>query len=76
MLRAAVKEGTEFGLKAKEIMDGGELVSDESWSASSTSGSASDDTHNRGFILDGFPRTVGQAEAARQDHRRTSRSTW
>ena len=62
MLRAAVKEGTEFGLKAKEFMDRGELCPTTSWAASSTSGWPSDDTRNRGYILDGFPRTVGQAE--------------
>ena len=62
MLRSAVKEGTEFGLKAKEIMDRGELVSDEVMGGVVDERLASDDTHNRGYILDGFPRTVGQAE--------------
>ena len=62
MLRSAVKEGTEFGLKAKEIMDRGELVSDEIMGGVVDERLNADDTHNRGYILDGFPRTVGQAE--------------
>jgi adenylate kinase len=62
MLRSAVKEGTEFGLLAKEVMDRGELVSDEVMGGVVHERLASDDTHNRGYILDGFPRTVGQAE--------------
>src|SRR5687768_18472381 len=62
MLRSAVKEGTEFGRKAKEIMDRGELVSDEIMGGVVDERLRSDDTHNRGYILDGFPRTVGQAE--------------
>jgi adenylate kinase len=62
MLRAAVREGTEFGLKAKEIMDRGELVSDEIMGGVVDERLRSDDTDARGYILDGFPRTVGQAE--------------
>ena len=62
MLRSAVKEGTEFGKKAQEIMDQGELVSDEIMAGVVEERLSSDDTHNRGYILDGFPRTVGQAE--------------
>jgi adenylate kinase len=62
MLRSAVKEGTEFGRKAKEIMDRGELVSDEIMGGVVDERLRHDDTHNRGYILDGFPRTVGQAE--------------
>jgi adenylate kinase len=63
MLRAAVKEGTEFGLRAKEIMDRGELVSDEVMRGVVEERLSRDDTTNRGYILDGFPRTVPQAEA-------------
>ncbi len=62
MLRSAVKEGTEFGVKAKEIMDRGELVSDEVMGGVVDERQCSDDTHNRSYVLDGFPRTVGQAE--------------
>ncbi|MFZ6003769.1 MAG: adenylate kinase [Actinomycetota bacterium] len=62
MLRAAVREGTEFGLKAKEIMDSGELVSDEIMGGVVDERLDRDDTRHRGYILDGFPRTVGQAE--------------
>jgi adenylate kinase len=62
MLRSAVKEGTEFGRKAKEIMDRGDLVSDEIMGGVVDERLTSDDTRNRGYILDGFPRTVRQAE--------------
>jgi adenylate kinase len=62
MLRAAVREGTEFGRKAKEIMDRGELVSDEIMGGVVDERLSNDDTRNRGYILDGYPRTVGQAE--------------
>jgi adenylate kinase len=62
MLRSAVKEGTEFGRKAKEIMDRGELVSDEVMGGVVEERLKSDDTAKRGYVLDGFPRTVGQAE--------------
>jgi adenylate kinase len=62
MLRAAVREGTEMGLKAKAIMDRGELVSDEVMGGVVNERLDRDDTRYRGYILDGFPRTVGQAE--------------
>ncbi|HEX4866937.1 MAG TPA: adenylate kinase [Acidimicrobiales bacterium] len=62
MLRAAVREGTEFGRKAKEIMDRGELVSDEIIGGVVDERLSRDGTRERGYILDGFPRTVGQAE--------------
>jgi adenylate kinase len=63
MLRAAVKEGTEFGRKASEIMGRGELVPDEVMRGVVEERLKKDDTANRGYILDGFPRTVPQAEA-------------
>lgn len=62
MLRAAVREGTEFGRKAKDIMDRGELVSDEIMGGVVDERLDRDDTRHRGYILDGYPRTVGQAE--------------
>ncbi len=62
MLREAVKNGTEMGLKAKAAMDSGELVSDEIVIGILKDRIAQDDAKN-GYILDGFPRTVAQAEA-------------
>lgn len=62
MLRAAVREGTEFGRKAKEIMERGELVSDEVMGGVVDERLARDDTGQHGYVLDGFPRTVPQAE--------------
>lgn len=62
MLREAVKNGTPAGLKAKEKMDAGELVSDDIVIGILKDRIAQDDAKN-GFILDGFPRTVSQAEA-------------
>ncbi len=62
MLRAAVKAGTPVGLKAKDIMDRGELVPDDVVVAIVSDRIDERDARN-GFILDGFPRTVAQAEA-------------
>ncbi len=62
MLREAVKNGTEAGLKAKSYMDAGELVPDEVVIGILKDRIAQPDAQN-GFILDGFPRTVEQAEA-------------
>lgn len=62
ILREAVKNGTEFGLKAKAAMESGALVSDEVVIGILKDRIAQDDCKN-GFILDGFPRTVSQAEA-------------
>lgn len=62
MLRAAVREGTEFGRKAKEIMDRGELVSDDIVIGIVSDRIDQPDARG-GFVLDGFPRTVVQAEA-------------
>ncbi len=65
MLREAVKNGTEYGLKAKAAMESGALVSDDIVIGILKDRIAMDDCQN-GFILDGFPRTVPQAEALDQ----------
>ena len=62
-LRAAVREGTELGKMAREIMDAGGLVNDEIMIGIVEERISRDDARTRGFILDGFPRTVGQAQA-------------
>jgi adenylate kinase len=62
MLRAAVKAGTPVGLKAKAVMDAGGLVSDEIV-VGIISDRIQEADAKKGFILDGFPRTVAQAEA-------------
>ena len=61
MLRAAVKAGTPVGLKAKAVMEAGELVSDAIVSA--LIGEHLDASDGKGAIFDGFPRTQHQAEA-------------
>lgn len=63
MLRAAVRERTEVGLAAKEIMDSGGLVGDDIMIAIVDHRLRRPDAETRGFILDGFPRNVAQAEA-------------
>ncbi|MBT2694546.1 adenylate kinase [Bacillus sp. ISL-55] len=62
MFRAAIKEGTELGLQAKSFMDKGELVPDEVTIGIVRERLSKEDCEN-GFLLDGFPRTVAQAEA-------------
>lgn len=62
MLRAAVAAGTEIGKKAKAIMDAGQLVSDEIVVGIVSERIDAPDAAN-GFVLDGFPRTLAQAEA-------------
>ena len=64
MLRAAVKAGTELGLKAKSVMDAGGLVSDDLIINLVKERIAQADCAN-GFLFDGFPRTIPQAEALR-----------
>jgi len=62
MLRAAAKAGTALGLKAKELMDAGQLVSDELIIGLVKERISAEDCAN-GFLLDGFPRTIPQADA-------------
>ena len=62
IFRAAIKEGTEMGLKAKEYMDKGELVPDEIVVGVVKERLMQPDLEG-GYLLDGFPRTVAQAEA-------------
>lgn len=62
MLRAAVAAGTELGLKAKQVMDAGGLVSDDIIIGLVQDRIAQPDCAN-GFLFDGFPRTIPQAEA-------------
>jgi adenylate kinase len=65
MLRAAVKAGTPLGLAARKIMDSGALVSDEIIIGLVKERIAQPDCA-RGFLFDGFPRTIPQAEAMRE----------
>jgi len=62
MLRAAVREGTALGLQAKEIMEQGKLVSDDIIIGLVKERIKQADASN-GFLFDGFPRTIPQAEA-------------
>ena len=62
MLRAAVAEGSELGVKAKEFMDGGNLVPDDLIVDLIVERISHDDCSD-GFLLDGFPRTISQADA-------------
>ena len=62
MLRAAIKAGTELGLKAKEVMDKGQLVSDEIVIGLVKERIKQADCQN-GYLFDGFPRTTAQADA-------------
>ena len=65
MLRAAIKAGTPLGVQAKDYMDRGALVPDDIVIALAKQRVAESDCAN-GFIVDGFPRTIPQAEALRQ----------
>lgn len=61
MLRAAVREGTPLGLEAKQVMDAGLLVSDDIILGLIQARIQADDCR-KGFLLDGFPRTIAQAD--------------
>ena len=63
MLRAAVAAGTEFGLRAKSVMDAGGLVGDDIMIGVVDERLNESDTTKRGYILDGFPRTVPQGRS-------------
>ncbi|MFW5970243.1 MAG: adenylate kinase, partial [Halofilum sp. (in: g-proteobacteria)] len=65
MLRAAVAAGTELGRKAKEVMDRGDLVSDDIIIGLVQERIEEPDCEN-GFLFDGFPRTIAQADALRE----------
>ena len=65
MFRAAIKEGTELGKQAKALMDEGKLVPDELTVALVKDRIAQPDCTN-GFLLDGFPRTIPQADALKE----------
>jgi adenylate kinase len=63
MFRAAVRSGSEFGARAKKYMESGDLVPDDVVIGLVQERLTDDDARLRGFVLDGFPRTVHQAEA-------------
>jgi adenylate kinase len=65
MLRAAVKAGTPLGIKAKAVMDAGQLVSDDIIIGLVQERITQDDCAN-GFLFDGFPRTIPQADALKE----------
>ncbi|MDP7592545.1 MAG: adenylate kinase [Litorilituus sp.] len=66
MLRAAIKAGTELGQQAKAVMDAGQLVSDELIIGLVKERITQDDCKS-GFLLDGFPRTIPQADAMKDN---------
>ena len=65
MLRAAVKAGTPLGIEAKKVMDAGGLVSDEII-INLVKERLKEADCNKGYLFDGFPRTIPQAEAMKQ----------
>ena len=65
MLRAAIAAGSALGLSAKKIMDSGQLVSDDIMIGLVEERLACDDCR-QGFLLDGFPRTIPQAQALKK----------
>jgi len=67
MLRAAVKAGTPLGIEAKKVMDAGELISDEIIIGLVKERVTASDCAN-GYLLDGFPRTIPQADAMKENN--------
>ena len=67
MLREAIKNGTELGLQAKAVMDSGNLVSDKLIIELVKERISQEDCKN-GFLFDGFPRTIPQAEALQENN--------
>ena len=67
MLREAIKNGTKLGLQAKAVMDSGNLVSDELIIELVKERISQEDCKN-GFLFDGFPRTIPQAEALQENN--------
>jgi len=67
MLRAAIKAGTQLGLEAKKVMDAGQLVSDDLIIGLVKERVAEADCE-QGFLLDGFPRTIPQADAMKENN--------
>ena len=63
MLRAAAASGSELGIRAKSFMDAGQLLPDDVMVGVVQERLAASDVTDQGFLLDGFPRTVPQAEA-------------
>jgi adenylate kinase len=66
MLRAAIKAGTELGKQAKSVIDAGQLVSDEIILGLVKERIAQEDC-TKGFLLDGFPRTIPQADGLKEN---------
>ena len=66
MLRSAIKAGTELGIEAKKVMDAGQLVSDDLIIGLVKERVAQADCKD-GFLLDGFPRTIPQADAMKEN---------
>ena len=66
MLRAAVRAGTPLGLEAKKVMEAGELLADKLIMGLVKERIRQDDCR-QGYLFDGFPRTLGQAEAMQQE---------
>ena len=67
MLRSAINEGTALGLEAKKVMDAGQLVSDDIIIGLVKERVAKSDCE-KGFLLDGFPRTIPQADAMKENN--------